>query len=109
MFYLTRHEKAVLVSLGIIVLCGSLFNVAFRSWPSLSQALTFEDRLLHKTDVNSADFDGLVRVPYIGEVTARAIIDYRLKQGRIRSLEELRSITAIYPSNYEKMIRYLKI
>lgn len=95
--------------LSAVVLCGSVADLVFRSRPSISRAMTFEDRFIYKTDVNSASFDELVRVPYIGEVTARAIIDHRQHKGRIHSLEEIRSLPVVYASNYEKMIKYLKL
>lgn len=109
MLYLTKHERSVLLFLAAVMLCGSIADMVFRSIPSVSRAVTFEDRFIHKTDVNTAGFDELVRVPYIGEVTARAIIEYRQGKGRIHSLEEIRSLPVVYASNYEKMIRYLKL
>lgn len=109
MLYLTKHEKSLLLFLAAVALCGSVADMVFKTMPSVSRAMVFEDRFVHKTDINTADYDELLRVPYIGEVTARAIIAYRQDKGRIRSLEEIRSIPVIYPSNFEKMVKYLKL
>lgn len=109
MLYLTKHERSVLLFLAAVVICGSILDAVFKSAPSVSRAMMFEDRFVHTTNVNTADFDELLRVPYIGEVTARAIIAYRQDKGRIRSLDEIRSIPVIYPSNFEKMVKYLKL
>ena len=109
MFYLTKHEKGVLLSLAIIVLCGSIADAVFKSKPWIARSVSAEGRFVNKTNVNTASFDELVGVPYIGEVTARTIIEYRREKGKIHSLEEIRSVPGIYPSNYMKMIKYLKI
>lgn len=109
MLYLTKHEKSVLLSLAVIVLCGSAADTVFKRKPELAQAMTPDERFVHKTDVNTAGFDELVSVPYIGEVTARAIIAYRERQGRINSLDELRSLPGMYLSNYQKMSKYIKL
>ena len=109
MLYLTKHEKGVLLSLAVIVLCGSVADAVFKSKPWIVRSVSDDGRFVNKTNVNTATFDELVGVPYIGEVTARTIMEYRREKGKIHSLEEIQSIAGIYPSNYMKMIKYLKI
>ena len=109
MIYLTKHEKAVLFSLAAVVLCGSLLNFAFKSSPKLLAVLNNEEKFVYKTDVNTATFDELVDVPYIGEKTARKIIEHRKEHGPIRSLVELKLITGLHPTSLEKASKYLKI
>lgn len=108
MFYLTKHEKGVLLFLAAVVLCGLTMDCVLKSRPSTAASMS-ADRFVNKTNVNTATFDELVAVPYIGEVTARAIIHYRRKAGKIGSLEEIRALPEIYPSNYFKMVKYLRI
>jgi DNA uptake protein ComE-like DNA-binding protein len=109
MLYLTKNEKGVLLSLAAIVLCGSIAQAFFKAYPQAAQSMSTEEKFVNKTSVNTASFDELVRVPYIGEVSARAIIKYRREKGKISALQEIQSIPYIYPSNYTKMIRYLKL
>lgn len=109
MFYLTKHEKSVLLSLAVIVVCGSASDAVFKWKPETARAMTPEENFVHKTDVNTADFDELVNVPYIGEVTARAILDHRRDKGAFRTLEEIQSLPGVYFSNYTKMVKYLKV
>ena len=109
MLHFTKHEKSVLLSLAVIVLCGSVADAIFKSKPEIARSVNAQDRFVNKTNVNTATFDELVRVPYIGEVTARSIMRYRREKGRIHSLEEIRSISGVYPSNYIKMAKYLKL
>ena len=109
MLYLTKNEKGVLLSLAVIVLCGSIAQAAFKTYPHIAQSMNTEEKFINKTNVNTASFDELIRVPYIGEVSARAIIKYRREKGKITALQEIQSIPYIYPSNYTKMIKYLKL
>ena len=109
MLYLTKNEKGVLLSLAAIVLCGSVAQAFFKAYPQAAKSMSSEEKFVNKTNVNTASFDELVRVPYIGEVSARAIIKYRREKGKINALREIQSIPYIYPSNYTKMIRYLKL
>jgi DNA uptake protein ComE-like DNA-binding protein len=109
MLYLTKNEKGVLLSLAAIVLCGSIAQAAFKTYPHVAQSMNTEEKFINKTNVNTASFDELIRVPYIGEVSARAIIRYRKEKGKINALQEIQSIPYIYPSNYTKMVKYLKL
>lgn len=109
MLYLTKHERSVVLFLAAVVICGLIVDAFLKLRPQSGRPTTFEEKFVYQTNVNTADFDELVRVPYIGEVTARAILEYRNAHGPIRSLEEIRLIPVIYPSNYEKMIKYLKL
>jgi hypothetical protein len=108
MLYLTKHEKTVLVVLAVVVVCGSLLNITFKS-ARLTQWIEDREHFLRKTDVNAAGFEELVRVPYIGEKSAQRIIDHRQKFGAIRSLQELGLITRLSPGSLEKAGKYLKI
>jgi len=109
MLYLTKHEKAVLVVLALVVACGSLLNITFQKFGGVTRWIEEKERFLHKTDVNRASLDELVRVPYIGEKSARKILEHRAQFGRIGSLQELGLITHLSPSSLEKAGKYLKI
>ena len=109
MFYLTKHEKGVLIALAVIVFCGVILDGVFKGGHGFEVSASGEKHFVDKTDINKAGLQELVRVPYIGEKTAKRIIAYRQEHGRIRSLEEVQALPGIYPSNYTKMIKYLKI
>jgi len=109
MIYLTKHEKAVLVVLAVVIVCGSLLNMTFRMNGRFTQWIDDKEQLIHKTDVNRAGFDELVRVPYIGEKSANRIIEHRERFGVIQSLQELGIITHLSPGSLEKAGKYLKI
>jgi predicted DNA-binding helix-hairpin-helix protein len=108
MIYLTRHEKAVLVVLAVVIACGSVLNITFRKAPAFTRWIDDKEHILRRTDVNRAGFDELVRVPYIGEKSANRIIEHREKFGVIASLAELGVITRLSPGSLEKAGKYLK-
>ena len=68
-----------------------------------------EKHLSYKVDVNHAGYEELVRIPYIGDFTARKILKRRRDIGRFRSLAEISSIPGIYPKNSAKFLPYLKV
>lgn len=51
-------------------------------------------------NLNIATAEELIRLPGIGEVTARRIIDYRERQGRLRRPEEIIIIEGFSETKY---------
>lgn len=60
-------------------------------------------------DVNKATAEELEQVPGIGPVTARAIVNYRVKNGPFRRLEELMIIDGISEQKLEKLRPWLVV
>ena len=56
-----------------------------------------------KVDINSADAATLQSLSGIGEVKAKAIIEYREKNGKIKNLEELSKVLGVGDSTLEKI------
>ena len=56
-----------------------------------------------KVDINSADAETLQSLSGIGEVKAKAIIEYREKNGKIKNLEELSNVPGVGDSTLEKI------
>lgn len=54
-------------------------------------------------NINTADFEVLEKLPEIGEVIARRIIEYRTENGPFRSIEELTEIEDIGPRRFEEI------
>ena len=63
-----------------------------------------KNRDMFPVDVNRADFETLIRVPGIGPVTARKIIEYR-RYRSIRDIEQLRKLGC----NIKKAHKYIKL
>jgi len=60
-----------------------------------------------KVNINKAGMDELVALPYIGEVKARAIIEYREEHGPFNSIEDLLNVKGIGPKTLEKIRDYI--
>lgn len=55
----------------------------------------------NKININNASKAELETLPYIGEVLADRIIEYRQKNGRFKSLEEIKNVEGIGEKRYE--------
>lgn len=62
-----------------------------------------------KIDINTATVEQLIEVKGIGEVLAQRIIDYRLKHGTFKSLEELDNVKGVGSKKLDKMLPYLTL
>ena len=110
-FYLTPQERKVLLGLAIVIAVGSVLNIAFKIYPRFLQPPKYTIAPVPKppVDINQADFDALVAVPYIGPKTAGRILDYRNANGPFKTLDELLAVPGIYPKTYQKIIKHLRL
>ncbi len=111
MFSFTKQERLVLIFLSAVCLLGLSLHYAFKTHPRLLDFINATDgqKLIKKIDVNKASHQELVDIPYIGEVTAQKIIDYRDNQGAIKNIDEIRSLRGINSSHYDIFSKYLQV
>ncbi|HHM01586.1 MAG TPA: helix-hairpin-helix domain-containing protein [Caldithrix abyssi] len=64
---------------------------------------------LKSIDINSATKNDLVKLPHIGPVTARNILEYRRENGPFRSIRDLLKVKRIGPKTLEKISPFLLI
>ena len=62
---------------------------------------TVQDTTITPLDLNQATYEELVALPYIGEVLAQRILDYRKEHGGFSNLEELLEVQGIHQNAYE--------
>ena len=62
-----------------------------------------------KIDINRAETWLLQALPGIGEVTARAIVDYRSKNGPFRRTEDLLKVSGIGTATFGKIKDYITV
>lgn len=60
-------------------------------------------------NINTADADGLCKLPGVGEGRAKAIIEYREKQGGFQKKEDIMQVSGIGEKMYARMEEYLTV
>lgn len=68
-----------------------------------------EQQEASKININKANAEELITLPFIGEVKAKAIIEYRSKNGSFKSVEELDNIKGIGAKTLEKLRPYITL
>ena len=56
-----------------------------------------------KVNINTADSTALETLPRVGPATAQKIIDWRTKNGRFRSIQDLRSVSGIGDATFAQL------
>lgn len=59
------------------------------------------DIRVNQISINTADLNGLLQIPKIGEKTAQAIIDYRNQHGLFQTLEDLMKVKGIGQAKFD--------
>lgn len=111
MFFLTENERQALVVVVMVVLIGTTLQYMIKINPMLFDLInTIESpRLYPKINVNTASYDTLVGVPFIGPATANSIIQRREMEGPFDSIDQLKHLRSVRPSNFEQFQHYLYI
>lgn len=110
MFDLEKREKLILLTIVSILAIGlivryyqkqpvriDLVENSFTIGPSSPE-------ISAKTNINEADEETLARLEGVGPSLAKRIVDYRTKNGRFRSTEELKDVKGIG----EKLLNRIK-
>jgi comEA protein len=108
MFDLQKRERFVILFLVVTLLAGivvlyykkssSVIDVKIRSFEAPLSG-SGSDRI----NINEADEALLMRLPGVGISLARKIIEYRAASGRFSSTEELKRVSGIKNSLFEKI------
>ena len=67
-----------------------------------------EQEEITKININNADIEDLIKLPGIGQVKAKAIIDYRVNVEEFKSLKQLTEVKGIGEKTLEKILPYLE-
>ena len=74
----------------------------------LKKYFTLNPSLIRKININSATYKELTAHPYIDSYLAKLIINYREKNGKFSSLEEVQKVTNAYQELVEKLRYYFE-
>ncbi len=62
-----------------------------------------------RVDLNAATYNELVKLPGIGPVMAKRILEFRATNGRFKRLQDLRKVKGIGAKTYEKLAPWLMV
>lgn len=65
--------------------------------------------LTYKININSADIKELDKLPGVGEVTAKRIIEYRKTHGNFTCIEDLMNVSGIGEKTFQKMKNFITV
>ncbi len=60
-------------------------------------------------NINTASMEELMKLPYIGEAKAGAIIDYRTQRGPFQSIQDVTEVRGIGPKIFQKISGYITV
>ena len=100
-------EQEVLDS-GSSVTDGT-WNAAQPDGSKVDSTLGSEDESKALVDINTADSNQLQTLPGIGESKARDIINYRETNGPFGDIEEIKNVSGIGESTYDKLSPYITV
>lgn len=115
MLNLTRYEKAIITFLALSALLGSgiLYyqKVCARIELEVSPLDPEGARIqgVRLVNINEATLQELIRLPGIGPVLARRIIDYRNLHGPFQKIEAIKNVKGIGREKFEQVRELLVI
>ena len=111
MIHLTRQERLALLTLACIMLSGTLLHYTVKTNPRLLCLINVVDseRIYPRVNLNTATYEELIRVPYIGPATAQHIIDFRRENGPFADVAHIKRIYGIGESRYKILKKYLTV
>lgn len=59
--------------------------------------------------INTCTVEDLINIPYLGETKAKAIIEYREKNGEFKNIEDIKNVSGIGDKLYSKIKDYIKL
>lgn len=112
-----KHELMLIAAALFISIVTILFSVfdspKYNSLEAVPILMTTEEetsRVFSGTvNINTADVDELMQLEEIGEKKAQAIIEYREKNGKFRTVEELTNVSGIGKSILNKNINRISV
>lgn len=65
--------------------------------------------LSSKVNINKASTAELTKIPGVGESTAQKIISYREENGKFKNVEDIKNVSGIGASKFEKIKEYISV
>lgn len=100
----------------MVMLCGICLSVAVMAAPNSestkpgnvhqTQPVVLAE---HSVNINTANVDSLQKVKGIGAKKAAAIVDYRMKNGNFKTVNDLTNVKGISQKLFAKISNYITI
>jgi competence ComEA-like helix-hairpin-helix protein len=95
---LSNSEKRVIFFIIVVLLGGSLAGFLRPSLEEKPEKIT-----TFPININSASADELTLLPGIGEVTAKKVLEYRIKNNGFKTKNEIMEVNGIGIAKFEKI------
>jgi len=106
-FSTSEKRLLLLLFVGVLLLSGAVLELKTRK---VQQDVTTARKSIELPfNVNSATEQELIFLPGIGQSKAKAIIEYRQKNGPFRTLSELERVPGIGKKTIEKLAPYVNL
>ncbi|MCK4358720.1 MAG: ComEA family DNA-binding protein [Candidatus Cloacimonetes bacterium] len=115
---INKKAKRTILVVVLIIIVGVLLIFAFNSLKTPKEQKEVQESIeiveqetkrIEKIDINKADIETLSKLPGIGPVKSKAILDYREKIGEFKSLVELTKVKGIGKKTLAKLLPYLEM
>ena len=115
---INKKAKRTILVVVLIIIVGVILIFAFnllktpKEQEEVQESIEIveqETKRIEKIDINKADIETLSKLPGIGPVKSKAILDYREKIGKFQSLIELIEVKGIGKKTLAKLLPYLEM
>lgn len=106
-FSTSEKRLLLLLFVGVLLLSGAVLELGTRK--AQQDVITTRKSVELPINVNSATEQELVFLPGIGQSKAKAIIEYRQKNGPFKTLSELERVPGIGKKTIEKLAPYVNL
>lgn len=86
-----------------------VYGFQLESYEEIESNITVDTSLVNKIVINTADFNQLIRHPYLNKYQVNAILEFRNIQGQIINLDELRENNLLPDDVFQKISPYLEL
>ncbi|MDX2443103.1 MAG: helix-hairpin-helix domain-containing protein [Bacteroidales bacterium] len=86
-----------------------VYGFQLETYEEIESNITVDTSLVNKIVINTADFNQLIRHPYLNKYQVNAILEFRNIQGQIINLDELRENNLLPDDVFQKISPYLEL
>lgn len=89
-------KKWMFLAISCLFLASFMINYALLAADEGGEAKT-------KLNINTATLEELIALPKVGKRDAKKIIEYRVKNGGFKSIEEIKDVRGIGPRTFDEI------